>query len=155
MVKVWSSSDWDNYHLLMIMMIIIMIMITMSLTWYRTNDCQVVDPFKSSAIVFSTEGGLQCVYWRSWLWYMWWLWQWQWWHLDNYLPHDIGWHDGVGVSQLPCDPHTVVLVIISDTIIMVMCIRIKSLIKTNHHGNHRHRHHVPLFPQSKNPGLHR
>ena len=28
---------------------------------------------------------------------------------DPHLPHDIGWHDGVGASQIPCDPHTVVL----------------------------------------------
>ena len=31
---------------------------------------------------------------------------------DPYLPHDIGWHDGVGVSQIPFEPHTAVLVII-------------------------------------------
>ena len=31
---------------------------------------------------------------------------------DPHLPHDIGWHDGVGASQIPCDPHTAVLVMI-------------------------------------------
>ena len=31
---------------------------------------------------------------------------------DPHLPHDIGWHDGVGASQIPFDPHTAVLGII-------------------------------------------